>query len=409
MRAGGFWLLLVGDTISQFGSQISRIALPLAALIVLNASPFQIGLLAAAGTVALVAVGLPAGALVDRTRKRPVLISADLARAALLLTVPLAGVAGVLTLPQLYFVALATGVATVFFDIAYQSYVPLLLPRADLMGGNTKLATIRSGSEVAGPGIGGVLVRVLTAPIAVAVDALSFLASAICLWRIVPAEPAPVRRERRGLVGEVREGFAFLMRERIFLSVALTAGLGNLWDAAWVAVAPVFLIRDLGASPAMYGGLLAAGSVGGLVGAAAAGRLSRRLGEARYFMVAAAAAGASFCLVPLTGPAGRLGFLVAGTFGMHFALAGAGVAAVTFRQTSCPPALLGRVTATKRLLIWGLTPVGGVLGGVLAQSFGPRAAVAVSAIGMLTAALPAILSPMRRMRDFGDAPLAQPN
>jgi MFS family permease len=395
--------MLLGDAVSQLGSQITRIALPLTALVVLDASPFQLGSLTAATTVALVTIGLPAGAIVDRTRKRPVLIAADLVRAALLITIPLAALADMLSLAQLYVVALATGVATVFFDIAFQSYVPLLLPKSALFGGNANLATVRSSSEVAGPGAGGLLVRALTAPVAVAVDALSFLVSAACLWLTRVTEPLPERAERRSLLRDIREGSAFVRHQRVLLAIALTAGLGNLWDTAWLAVAPVFLIRDLAQSPATYGGLLAIGAVGGIVGLAAAPTLSRWLGQARYFLVAAVATGASFSLIPFAGTGWRLGYLVAGTFGMHFALAGAGIAAVTFRQTICPPELLGRVTATMRLLVWGMTPVGGLVGGVLAQSYGPRIAVMVTAVGMLTAALPAILSPIRVLRDFADA------
>lgn len=397
-----FSILLVADAVSQVGSQVTRVALPLAALIVLGASPLELGILTAAGSAAFVLVGLFAGVVVDRTRKRPILLSADLSRFVLLMSIPIAAFANMLTIWHLYAVAFLVGIATVFFDVAFQSALPNILPRSELMSGNGKLAVIRSSSESIGPAVGGFLVGIIGAPLALLADAASYLFSACCVWRVAIPDSRNDRVTSQGVLSDIRDGLRFLFRERVFLAVAMTAGLGNLWDTAWIAIAPIFIITELGQGPAAYGLLLAIGAVGGILGAAASQKLSRWLGEARYFIVAALVAGISFCLVPFSGSGWGIAPLVVGTFIANFALGGAGVAAVTFRQATCPPALLGRVTASMRLLIWGMTPIGGLVGGLLATNIGSRLSVGVIAIGMVLAALPALLSPLRNARNFKD-------
>src|SRR5438105_11611746 len=203
-RPGGLWRhpefvkLWTGQTISRFGSEISQLAIPLAAALVLDASPAQMGLLSAFEFAPFLLLSLFAGVWVDRVRRRPVLIVADIGRAVILGSIPVAAVLGVLRIEQLYVVGLLTGVLTVFFDVAYQAYLPVLVSREHLVEGNSKLEVSRSVAQILGPGVAGALVQIITAPFAVAIDAASFIASALCLLPIRSPEPPRVQAEARG-------------------------------------------------------------------------------------------------------------------------------------------------------------------------------------------------------------------
>jgi MFS family permease len=393
----GFRRLVVAYVATQLGGQVTLVALPLVAVVSLGAGAFETGVLVALGRVAFVVIGLPAGAWVDGRRKLPVMVGADLARGVLLVTIPAAALLDAVTMPHLFAVALVAGVATVLFDLAHQSYLPHLLPRAELMAGNATLATIRSASDVAGPPLGGILVRLLTAPAAILADALAFLFSAKVLARIDAPEPRPAtaRRDRR-----IRDGFAFVLGDPGLRAALLIVSIGNFAFGAWYAIQPVFLVRDLRVDPAAYGLLLGVAAVGGIAGAALSARFARLLGGARYLLTAAAGAGLCFLLVPLTGPGPGLGWFVAGTFGTGFCLAGAGVAAVSYRQATCPPELLGRATAATRLLSMGTLPLGGFAGGAGAEWLGMRPTLWLCAAVLLAAPLPALLSPIRTWREF---------
>ncbi|MGI5154982.1 MFS transporter [Microbispora sp. CA-102843] len=398
------------DAISKLGSEVSLVALPLTAALTLHASPFQVGLLTAAEMVAFLLVGLPAGAWVDRMRRRPVLVAADVVRALALLSIPAAAVFGVLGLPQMYAVALLMGLCTVFFDVAHQSYLPSIVGREDLARGHGTLAANQSLAQLAGPGIGGWLVQALTAPIAVVADALSYGASALLLLGVRASEgrwgDKPGAGERRGgernarggsrLWSEIAEGLLFVAGQPVLRRVAAVGALMMLSFGLWSATVPLYLVREVGTSPGTYGMLLSAGAVGGVAGAWLAPRVAARLGTGRAMYAAAWAA--TVCTAPLALTAAGPRLLI-----LPVALAASGVATTVFsvaqgayRQSICPPHLLGRLSATMRFLMWGPMPLGGLLAGTLGQLAGVRVAF-WAACGVYTLAhLPVLLAPRIR-------------
>ncbi|WP_433240392.1 MFS transporter [Streptosporangium sp. CA-135522] len=399
-RHRNFMLLFGADTISQFGTQISLLALPLVAVLALGASEFETGLLVAAETAAFLLVGLPAGVWVDRMRRRRILITTDLVRGALLASVPIAWSLGALTLPQLYGVALGMGLATVFFDIAYQSHLPALVGRDQLVDGNAKLEIVRSAAGVAGPGAGGGLIQVLTAPVAVLVDAVSFLGSALFLWRIDVAEQAPDPAGRRGLLKEIGEGLRFVATHRILRMIATSTATANFAGGMMASVEMIFLTRVLHLSPGAIGLLFSTAAVGGLVGAAVVGTVSRRVGTARIIWLSIVATGPFMLLVPLSGPGWGMALFAAGLFVNGIGVVLYNVSQVSFRQGVTPEHMLGRMNATMRFVVWGTLPLGGLAGGVLGELFGARTTLWISVVLTMLAAVPLLLSPLRTMRDL---------
>lgn len=419
MRLRDFRLLLAGAATGQLGAQVTLVALPLVAVLELDAPAFQVGLLTAAETAAFLLVGLPAGALTDRMRKRPLMIRADLVRAVAMASVPAAALADVLTMVQLYVVALVTGVATVFFDVAHQSYLPQILPRDQLVAGNGALETVRSTAQVTGPGVGGGLVQLVGAQFAVVVDVIGYVLSALFLRRIEQVEEAPEPAAAGGsLRREIGEGVRFVFGHPLLRVIAFTTGLANFSMAVLMATQTVHLVRVVGLEAGGLGLVLSASAVGGLLGALCAGRLAARLGQARVILLSVLATGPFALLWPLSGHgfAGAALF-AAGSGVVSFGAVVYNVAQVSFRQGLCPPRLLGRMNATLRFLMWGTLPLGALLGGALAQSYGSRTALAWCAVGILAVPLPLLFSPLRRMRDLpgpqgdggdGDGPATPP-
>ncbi|MGW6574029.1 MFS transporter [Streptomyces sp. NPDC054945] len=402
LRLRDFRLLLAGAATGQLGAQVTLVALPLVAVLELDAPAFQVGLLTAAETAAFLLVGLPAGALTDRMRKRPLMIRADLLRAVAMASIPAAALVGALTMAQLYVVALVTGVATVFFDVAHQSYLPQILPRDQLVAGNGALETVRSTAHVTGPGIGGGLVQLVGAQFAVIVDAVGYLLSALFLQRVRRTEEAPEPAAAGGsLRKEIGEGVRFVFGHPLLRVIALTTGLANFCTAVLMATQTVHLVRVVGLQAGGLGLVLSASAVGGLLGAVCAGRLAAGLGQARVMLLSVLVTGPFALLWPLSGH-GLLGAVLfaAGSAVVSFGAVVYNVAQVSFRQGMCPPRLLGRMNATLRFLMWGTLPLGALLGGALAQSYGSRTALAWCAVGILAVPLPLLFSPLRRMRDL---------
>ncbi len=403
---GGLWWhadfrrLWVGETVSQFGSTVSRLALPLVAILMLHASTWQVGVLGACETAAFVAVGLPAGAWVERMRLRSVLIVNDLLRAALLAWVPLAGFLGVLSVEQLYVVALVTGVSTVFFDVAYQSYLPQLVGRDLLVEGNAKLQASESVSQIAGPGLGGALIQVLTAPWAVLVDALSFLWSAAWVTRIAVRPPRPEPTADPDLLREIRDGLRFVLGNRMLRAIALCTGTANLFGSATGAVLYVLLARQLRLSPGVIGLLTSTAAVGGLIGALLAGRIAARIGQGPAIWIAMLVAGPCGLVTPFVHRDWTLGLFAVTQIVMWMGVVVYNISQVSFRQALCPPRLLGRMNATMRFLVWGTMPFGALLGGLSGSAIGLRATLLAAAAGQSLAFLPVLLSPLRRAREL---------
>jgi MFS family permease len=398
-----FRRLWAGDTASQFGTTVGYTAIPLLAAVTLAATPFEMGLLTAAQTLAFLLIGLPAGVWVDRLRRRRVMLTADFTRFALLLSVPLAWWAGVLTLAQLLVVVLLVGVATVFFDIAYQSYLPSLVGRERLLEGNAKLQAVHSVAQVAGPSGAGVLVQLVSAANTVLVTAFGYLASALFLFRIRAVEPEPERTGHARLVPQIAEGLRFVFSDKpLRASVACTAT-ANLFGGAFVAVQVLFLTRTLGLTPAVVGVLLAVGGAGGILGAACSGALTRRIGHARAIWLVPLLSWPAHLLFPWTGPDWRRALAVFGEVVYGFGLVVYNVASVSYRQVICPDRLMGRMNASARFVVWGTIPLGGLLGGALGEGLGLRGAVWVAVGGEVAAVLWVVCSPLRRMRDLPTA------
>ncbi|MET9336194.1 MFS transporter [Nonomuraea sp. NPDC003804] len=404
LRHRGFLLLFGADTISQVGTQVSMVALPLVAVVALRASPFEMGLLVAAETAAFLLIGLPAGVWVDRLRRRPILITGDLARAALLASVPVAWWLGVLSMPQLYVVGLCVSVATVFFDVAYQSYLPSLVERDRIVEGNAKLEIVRSGAQVAGPGAAGWLVHLVTAPVAILVDAVSFLLSGLLLAGIKGDSDTPARDERRGLVREIGEGLAFVLRHPILRMIAACTASANLANAMNNALAVLFLINVVGVSPGVMGLLFSAAGVGGLAGAALVGPVSRWAGSARTIWLSALLTSPFMLLVPLAAQGWRLGLYVLAWFVVSAGIVVYNVSQLSFRQAITPDHLLGRMNATMRFIVWGTLPLGALIGGVLGERLGVVAALWIACALSPLSVIPLLLSPLRTMRDLPQQP-----
>ena len=402
----GCRLLFAADAISRTGSQVSLVALPLVAVLVLHASAEQVGLLTASGTLAFLLIALPAGVWVDRLRRRPVMVAADLIRALALSSVPVTAAFGVLGLPQLYAVALVTGFGTVFFDVAQQSYVSHLLGTDRLLAGFSKLEVVANGSLLAGPSAAGVLVQLVTAPGAVAFDAASYLASAGLLGRIQPPEPdiRPAEEdgqhtERRRLRQEITVGLRYVTGHPVLRLVALNGMIALLFEYALLTVQPLLLVRALGLRPAVYGLVTGAVAVGGVVGSVFVNRVVSRLGIARTLWLPLVVTFPLLLLMPLVGrgwqlvlyPLGYTAYMVGNCF--------QNVAQVTYRQAVCPPGLRGRMNSTMRFLMWGMMPVGGLLGGFLARAVGDRTALWVCVVGMMASALPMLARPVLRLSE----------
>jgi MFS family permease len=380
----------------------------LVAILVLEASAVEIGLLNAADTLPFLIVGLPAGVWIDRLRRRPILIVGDLGRAVLLVSIPIAYVVGVLSIVQLYVVGFLVGVLTVFFDVAYQSYLPSLVERERLMDGNAKLEISRSAAAVAGPPVGGVLVGILTAPIAIFLDALSFLASAAFLFAIRKPESAPEPHldedgERVGMVQSIRDGLAYVATHRLLRHIAATTGVGNLFSAIGYAVLMLYLVRDLGLTPGSIGLILGVGSLGFLVGALLPDRVQRRIGLGPTIVVSAALDGLALFLIPLAPPAMPIPFLIAAQVIVGIGQVVYNVSQVSLRQAITPGNMLGRMNATMRFIVFGTLPVGAVIGGILGGVIGLRETLYVSATGALLAFLFVLVSPVRSLRSIAEA------
>src|SRR6266851_877182 len=396
--------LWAGETISLVGSQVTLLALPLTASILLQATPFQMGVLGASQTIPFLLFGLVAGVWVDRLRRRPIMLIADVGRAVLLTTIPIAAVLSMLRLEQLLIVAFAVGVLDVFFGLAYASFLPSVVRREELSEGNAKLALSAEVARVAGPGLAGILVQVLSAPIAVAVDAASFLVSAFALTRIKASEPPPVpASERQSVWTEIGEGLRAVTAQPILRTLVGVVGLSNLGDGLLFSSSlyVLYATRELGLEPVALGGIMAGVGVGGLIGAALAGPVTRRWGIGGTFLGAQLLWGGSYLGAAFVGgPPPLAATVLAAAFaitGMVNPIAGAN--ATTLRQAVVAERLQGRVTAIARVVMWTCVTIGAVAGGVSAERIGIRPTIAISGCLPLLGFVWLLFSPVRHLRN----------
>jgi len=393
-----------GESVSELGSQVSVLAIPLVAVRTLHATTFQIGALTAASTAAFLIVGLPAGVWVDRLRRRPIMIAADLGRMLALGSIPVTYGLGSLTLLQLYIVTLVSGVLTVFFDVSYQSYLPSLVGTDHLVEGNAKLTGSAQVAQVAGPSLAGGLVQAIGGSYAVAVDAVSFLVSAVAVGAIRSAEPAAHVPEggHRRIHRDIGEGLRFVFGHPLLRAIAATTATSNLFSGIMAAVEIVFLVRVVHAAPGIIGLLFAIGSIGGLLAAFVASRLARRIGGARATFVGIFASVGAL-LIPLTGRGWGVLFFAGGFFFNSFGAVLYNINQVSFRQRLCPERLLGRMNASMRFVVWGVMPIGALAGGGIGSAIGLRPTLWIAAVGESVAGGWLLASPIRRMRDYPPA------
>lgn len=389
--------------ISKLGTAVGTLAVPLVAQLVLRASPAGIGLLTALNTAAFLLIGLPAGAWVERLRRRPLLIAADLARAAVFGSVSIAAFCGVLTYAWLCAVVAVAGVATVFFDVAALSYLPHVVGRDRLVEANASLVGMDAAGQVAGRGLAGLLVQALTASGVVALDAVSYLASALFLMRVRKPEPEPalaVGGAQRDLRAEIVEGLRFVFGDRVLRPLVLKGALANVANMLIVTLLPTWFVLRLGtdSGPALLGGFLAVGAVGSLLGARSAPWLGRRLGPTRTMWLASMVTAPISLLIPFVG---RGPWLVVAALAWAVTMARVGVdnvLGVSLRQAAAPEALAGRVNATFRFVLFGALALGSLLAGVIGAAVGIQACLWAGAAGLALVWVPVYFSALRSER-----------
>jgi MFS family permease len=400
-RHPDFLKLWAGETISLLGSQVTLLAMPLVAVLALNATPFQMGILGMVQYIPWLLVGLVAGAWVDRMRRRPVMVAADLGRAVLLGFIPFAALAGILRMEYLYGIAFLVGVLNVFFDVAYTAFLPGMIPREKLLEGNSKLSVSASIAEIAGPGMAGGLVQWLTAPLAIAADAFSFLVSAVSLaWIGAPEDEISPAGGTRKLLKEIREGLRLVFSNPVLRAFAGASVTCNFFVDVHLAVFVLYAMRELKISPITLGAVYAVGSLGGLIGSIFADRLATGVGLGRAILGSQILITLAVLAIPLSG--GQAGIAVpviaAAEAVWGFSAVVYVVNTVSLRQVITPDRLQGRATASLRFVTWGVAPLGFLLGGFLGEQIGLRATLLVSVCGPILSILCLVFSPVPGLR-----------
>lgn len=419
-RHAEFRKLWTAETISQLGSQMTMLALPLVAISVLGASVLDVGVLGALEFVPFVVLGLPAGVWIDRLRRRPILVAADLGRAVVLGSIPLAAVLGVLSIAQLYAVAFVAGSLTVMFDLAYEAFVPGLIGRDQLADGNAKLELSRSGATIAGPAIAGTLVGLVSAPFAILLDAVSFVGSAAFIFRIrareAPAPPAGDRgspgsaTRRAAMRREIADGLRYVLGHRYLRPIACCTATANLFFGMANAVLLIYLVREIGLGAARVGLVLGVGNVGFLIGAVISERARVRLGVGPTIVAGAAIGGVAGFLVPAAPWSLVTVFVAASQLLSGLSMTLYNINQVSLRQSLAPERLRGRITATMRFVVWGTLPIGTIAGGAVARVIGTHLTLWIAAAGGACSVAWVALSPVRAVinmpppdREVGEA------
>jgi MFS family permease len=399
-----FVRLWAAATVSSAGTQVSALAIPLTAILLLHAGAFQVGLLIASTYLPLALFGLPMGAFADRVRRRPLLITADLLRAAALATVPAAFLFHELRIEQLYAVGLVVGTFDVLFDVSHGSYLPSLVEPKLLVDANARLQLSEQGASTLGPAAASVLVTALGAPVAVAVNAASFALSALLLASIGHREREPaVSDAPRRILAEISEGLRYVARRPSLRALTATAGLTNLFLRMIQAVLLIRLARDAGLPPPLIGAVLSIGEAGFFIGALVAGRVRRRFGLGNT--LAGSAAIISLSGLPIALAPNRLAaaLTAAGLFVYGVAAVIWTINSSAYRQATTPSELLGRVGSVMRVAAWGTIPIASVTGGAIGSAIGAQGAMVVAAIGALIAPLPILVWRFRHGAPEGEA------
>jgi MFS family permease len=396
-RDGEFLRLWGAQAISELGSRITVLALPLAAILVVHASVLEVALLRTVEVAPLLLFALPAGVWIDRVRRRPLMIAADIGQGLALASIPIAYWTGSVSLVQLYAVAFVVGALALVFDLAYLSFLPSLVPPERLSDGNAKLEATRAGAELVGPTFGGALVGLVTAPVAILADAVSFAVSAALVGSIRRSEPT-LAVERRHLLTELAEGVRYVFGQPYLRTLTIWSAAWNLFNAGFMALMIVYLVRGLGLSATTVGWILGLGSLGGLAGAMLSRRVVARFGIGPTIAVSGVLSSLGIFGVPLAPhafpqPVVVAGEMVATGFGMLF-----NVNQLTLRQAITPSRLMGRMNSVVRLMYWGTIPAGAAIGGALASWIGLRPTLWIEAVGATVVMIPLLFSPLYRLR-----------
>ncbi|MGV9294515.1 MFS transporter [Amycolatopsis sp. NPDC003676] len=403
LRSPDFRRLWLADGLSQVGNRIDFLVIPLLATTTLAASVAEVSLLRTLSTLPYLVLGLQVGAWCDRMRNRPVLITADLGRAVLIGSVPLAALFGSLTLGHLYVVVLLAGVFTVFFNVAHQTYLPNLVERGELPDANARLQTNLSVAAIAGPGLGGMIVQFVGGAGAMALDALTYLWSAAWLRRIRTPDVRPEPAERN-LRREIGEGLRTVLQNPILRAITVHSAVSSLFQSMFMAVSVVFSVRDLHLEPFMIGLVSTVSLTGALLASLVAQRLGTRFGAARALYIGGAVYSISFLPNAFATPGWGIAWYIAGGIASSFGIIVLGVFETSFRQAITPHELLGRVSSVSQTVVFGIAPLGSLLGGLIAELTTTRVTLYVCGIGILAASAILIASPLRKMRDL---PLAE--
>ena len=405
LRQPEFLKLWAAQSISQLGDQVTLLALPLVAVLTLDASAARMGFLVAAELLPHLLFSLFAGVWIERSQqRRRLMIVADVGRALLLASVPLAYAFDVLTFPQLYVVAFAIGTFAVMFDVSWSTLFVAVVPRRDVVDANSKMSLSRAVSFVTGPSVAGFLVQVLTAPVTLVVDAVSYVGSAFFLMRIRAQEP-PVERDGNGVLRNLREGMRFVLRDELIRADLACAATINLFNFVFHAIFVLYATRELGVSPATLGLALGAGAVGGILGALFAPRLERAIGIGRSVVVGSVLFPAPLILVPIAyGSELQLGLML----GAAEFLSSVGVmifdvsaASMTFLRT--PDRIRARTAGTFRFVNYGIRPIGALLGGALGTALGLQTALWIGVLGALLGVGWLVFSPIPSLREVAEA------
>ena len=404
-RYPDFMKLWIGQSISEFGSHITNTGLPLVALITLSASPMELGLLAALSSVPVLLFSLIAGVWVDRLPRRPLMIGADIARLLLLLTVPAAALTGHLGMVLVYVVTVALSLLTLLFNMAYRASLPGMISREHLLEGNTKLATSSSLAEVGGPAIAGALIQAISAPMAIIIDALTFLISAASLGLIRQPEPPAPKRGGESMLHEVRAGFGMIMQHPILRTLVIANTVRAFFGNFFGALYGLYIIRELGLTAVTLGIIVSAGGVGALVGAMLAQRVTRHFGLGYLLTILPLVGSIIGLLTPLAGgpPLVAVALLVF-TQIVGDALASiTGINEISLQQRLIPDRLLGRANASGVFLEQGIAPAGALLAGVIASMTSPRFALLIAVLGFVAVALWMLTTPVRQLQGHPDS------
>jgi MFS family permease len=404
LRDAAFRRFWIGQSISFIGSHVTELALPLTAVLLLDATADQMGLLTAIGYAPFLLIGLVAGVWVDRMRRRPILIATDLVSAVAIAVVPVAALLHVLRLEMLFAVAFVFGIVEVIAPVAYQSFVPTLVGRDRLVEGNAKLEASHSVASIVGPSLGGYLVELLTAPIALVVDFVSYLFSAVLLATVRVVEPPPLPREDDATVRrQIAEGLRLVLATPILRSLVVCGAIHNFFSRMIDALIILFAVDAIGLSPGEIGLVLAAGGPGALVGALAVERLGQRIGVGPVILLSQVATGVSRLMIPLAAVSGDGAIIVlaASTFLLGLVRTTFNISQVSLRVAITEDRMHGRVNATMRFIMWGVTPFGALAGGLLATTaLGLQGTLLLAGIGVLLASVPLLARPLRTVRSI---------